>query len=152
MALSKLGIPLGVLGNPDAEQFEKLSQELMKNITGTYGSRILQTEVVSFMKSIPTLMNSPEGQKRLIEQWKILNEGKKIYYDAYKDIRKETPNRLPPDLHERVIDKAEERLDSLSEKFRQMNSFVTIIDPNGIPRSVPENMVEELVSKGAKRQ
>lgn len=146
--LQKLGLPLGILGNPDSEQFEKLSQELMKNITGTYGSRILQTEVVSFMKSIPTLMNSPEGQKRLIKQWKLLNEGKKIYYESYKDVRKKTPNRLPPDLHEKVIDASEKKLDKISDEFRKMNSFIDVKGPDGKIYPVPEDQLNEALSQG----
>lgn len=153
--LNKLGIPIGVLENPDAEQFDKLSQELMKNIQGTYGSRILQSEVQSFMRSIPTLLNSPEGQKQLIEQWQILNEGKKIYYDAYKDIRKENPNRLPPDLHEQVLDRAEPMLDSLADKFKQMSSkekdessSVKMKSPDGKIRIVPRQMMQSALQAG----
>lgn len=150
--LQKLGLPLGLLENPSAEQFEKLSQELMKNIMGTYGSRILQSEVVSFMKSIPTLLNSPEGQKRLIKQWQILNEGKKIYYDAYKEIRKENPKRLPPDLHEKVLEKAEPKLEEMSNQFRSMNMFKTILDPNGVARLIPEDQIESALKAGGKLQ
>lgn len=146
--MQKLGLPIGILNNPDSEQFDKLSQELMKNITGTYGSRILQTEVVSFMKSIPTLMNSPEGQKRLIKQWKILNEGKKVYYDAYKNVRKENKNRLPPDLHEKVIDKADEKLDKIGDDFRKMNTFMSVKGPDGKTYSVPEDQLEEALEQG----
>jgi hypothetical protein len=73
-----------------------------------------------FMKSIPTLLNSPEGQKRLIQQWKILNEGKKAYYDSYKNIRKQYPKRLPPDLHEKVLEDADSKLDKLSNKFSHL--------------------------------
>lgn len=147
-ALEKLGLPIGVLSNPDSEQFEKLSQELMKNITGTYGSRILQTEVVSFMKSIPTLKNSPEGQKRLIRQWQILNEGKKAYYDAYKDIKKKNPKRLPPDLHEQVLEAAEGRLDKLSNEFRKLNSSVKVKGPDGNIYSIPESELDKALEQG----
>ncbi len=150
--LQKLGLPLGLLENPDAEQFDKLSQELMKNIQGTYGSRILQTEVVNFMKSIPTLLNSPEGQERLIKQWKILNEGKRIYYDAYKEMKKENPKRLPADLHEKVLERAEPKLDELAQKFQSMNMFKTVIDPNGIERLIPEDRLEEALKAGGRLQ
>jgi hypothetical protein len=148
--LQKLGLPLGLLENPSAEQFEKLSQELMKNIMGTYGSRILQSDVVSFMKSIPTLLNSPEGQKRLIKQWQILNEGKKIYYDSYKDIRKENPKRLPPDLHEQVLERSEPKLEEMANKFRSMNMFKTVMDPNGVARLIPEDQVEAALKAGGR--
>lgn len=117
-----LGLPIGVLSNPDTEQFDKLSQELVKNIQGTYGNRILKVEVDNFMKSIPTLLNSEEGKKRLIEQWKILNEGKKAYYDAYRDIIRENPKRLPKDYKLQVYDRADAKLDELSQRFLEIGS------------------------------
>lgn len=148
--LNKLGIPLGVLNNPESEQFDKLSVELLKNIQNTFGSRILQSEVQQFMKSIPTLLNSPEGQKKLIKQWQILNEGKKIYYDAYKDIKKKNPKRLPPDLHERVLEEAEPKLDLLSDEFRKMNApKQQLRTPDGQIIEVPDDEIEEAMSLGA---
>lgn len=148
--LNKLGIPLGVLENPDAEQFDKLSTELVKNIQGTFGSRILQSEVQLFMRSIPTLMNSAEGQKKLINQWQILNEGKKIYYDAYKDIKKENPKRLPRDLHEQVLERSEAKLELLANEFKKMNEppIVMMRGPDGKIRNVPREMIEQAIQAG----
>lgn len=157
-SLEKLGLPIGILQNPDAEQFEKLSQELMKNIQGTYGSRILQSEVQSFMRSIPTLMNSPEGQKRLIQQWNLLNEGKKIYYDAYKQVKKENPERLPRDLHEQVLERAEGALEKMSNRFRSLSQVPTdyvkspgkvlVVDPYGEIGEIEERSLEEALKEG----
>ncbi len=148
--LNKIGIPLGVLQNPDAEQFDKLSQELMRGISGVYGSRILQSEVQNFMRSIPTLLNSPEGRKRVIDQWNILNEGKKIYYDAYKDVRKQNPKRLPVDLHEQVIEHAEDKLDLLANEFKNLNepSFIKMKGPDGKIRNVPREMMDQALEAG----
>jgi len=157
-ALGKVGLPLGLLENPDAEQFEKLSQELMKGIQGTYGSRILQSEVQNFMKSIPTLLNSPEGQKRLIQQWKTLNEGKRIYYDAYKNVRNEYPDRLPPDLHEKVLEKADERLDKLANRFGLLAEIPSdyvktpgtylVLSPDGEMGEIEADKVEGALKEG----
>ncbi len=148
--LNKLGIPLGFFENPDAEQFDKLTQELMKNISGTYGSRILQTEVVNFLKSIPSLSNSEEGRKRLIKQWKILNQGKKVYYDSYKEIMKENPKRVPANLHEQVLERSEPKLEEMANKFRSMNMFKTVMDPNGVARLIPEDQVEAALKAGGR--
>lgn len=119
-AFDSLGIPLGALNNPDSEQFSKLSQELVKNISGTYGNRILKVEVDNFLKSIPTLLNSDEGKKRLIQQWKIINEGKKAKYDAYREVEEEHPKKLPSNFKFLVQDKADKKLDKLSEEFRSV--------------------------------
>jgi hypothetical protein len=158
--LGKLGLPIGILENPDAEQFEKLSQELMKNIQGTYGSRILQSEVNSFMKSIPTLLSSEEGKKRLVQQWKILNDGKKIYYDSYKELRKNPKyeNRLPADLHEKVLDIADPKLDQLSKRFENMNKIPTdyqktagkalVVDPNGQVGEIDDTYLQDAIKEG----
>lgn len=143
--LEKTGLPIGILQNPDAEQFEKLSQELVKNITGTYGNRILLAEVQSFMKSIPTLMNSPEGKKKLIRQWKILNEGKRVYYDAYERIRERNPKRLPPDLHEQVLKESRADLDRLAEEFKNLSRPFTRkkVDPGTrITNDIVDNYLE----------
>ena len=121
-AFDKIGLPLGVLGNADSEQFQKLSQELVKNIQATYGSRILKIEVDNFMKSIPTLLNSPEGQKKLINQWQIINEGKRAHYDAFREVRAENTKRLPKDFNLQVVDRAEDRVDELSEEFLSLNT------------------------------
>lgn len=159
-ALGKLGLPLGILQNPDAEQFEKLSQELLKNIQGTYGNRILQSEVASFLKSIPGLLNSEEGKKRLVRQWKLFNEGKRVYYDAYKELRADPKyeKRLPPDLHEKVIDRAEPKLDSLSKRFKNMNKIpdsyrkspgmVLVVNPNGEIGEIEENYLQDAIKEG----
>lgn len=148
--LNKIGIPLGVLENPNAEQFDKLSTELLKNIQGTFGNRILQSEVNLFMRSIPTLLNSEEGQKKLISQWKTLNEGKRIYYDAYKDVRTDNPKRLPPDLHEKVLEKAEPMLDDLAKTFRNLNQSENVMmkGPDGKIRNIPRTMLDQALKSG----
>jgi hypothetical protein len=158
--LEKLGIPIGAIENADAEQFDKLSQELVKNIQGTYGSRILQSEVASFMKSIPSLVNSEEGKKRLVQQWKIMNDGKKVYYDSYKDLRKQPKyeKRLPADLHEKVVEIADPKLDQLAKRFNNMNKIpadyvksagkALVVDPSGEVGEIDENYLQDAIKDG----
>jgi hypothetical protein len=82
----------------------------------------LKVEVDNFMKSIPTLLNSSEGRKRLIDQWKILNEGKKVQYEAYREVLKENPKSLPRDFKLQVLDRADSKLDQLSQKFLEVGA------------------------------
>lgn len=135
-ALDSVGFPIGALKNPDAEQFQKLSQELVKNISGTYGNRILKVEVDNFLKSIPTLLNSDEGKKRLIRQWQIINEGKKAKYEAYREVERENPKKLPQNFKFLIQDKADEKLDRLSEEFRSIGINSNRVKvPKGTPIS-----------------
>lgn len=124
-----LGIPLSILGNPDSEEFQKLSQDLLSNITETFGSRILQVEVENFLKTIPTLLNSREGREKIIENMELFLEPKKLAYQAYKDIRKEQ-GKVPLDLHEQILERIEPQLDKLSEKFKQSEGVENSLNSN----------------------
>lgn len=117
-ASETFGIPLSVIANPESEEFQKLSQDLLGNITKVFGNRILQVEVENFLKTIPTLLNSKEGRTRVIDNMQLLMEPQKLAYDAYKDIRKKG-GKTPLDLHEKVLETIEPKLDKLAEKFKQ---------------------------------
>jgi len=143
-----LGIPLSVLSNPASEEFQKVSQDLMSNITKYYGNRILQVEVENFLKTIPTLMNSKEGKERVIKNMKLLLEPSKIAYDAYKEVGKES-GKTPMDLHEKVLEKMEPKLEKLAEEFKRgSGSFAIMIDPSGIERKVPRDKVDAFLQAG----
>lgn len=144
--LGKLGIPLGVLENPDAEELEKLSQGLLNNIQATYGSRILKVEVDNFLRTIPGLLNSPEGRRRLIEQWRILNEGKKAYYDAYRQVRDANRKRMPDDWRLQVQDIADGQLDDLSAQFARTSTAPITADPPK-PKFRGQPITDDIVDK-----
>src|ERR1700678_88879 len=143
-----LGIPLSVLGNPASEEFQKVSQGLMSNITQTYGNRILQVEVENFLKTIPTLMNSEEGRKRIIDNMKTLLSPSQLAYDEYKKIRKEQ-GRVPIDLHEQVLERIGPKLDKMAEDFKKNASdFSIVIAPNGEEVRVPRDKVDAAIKAG----
>src|SRR6185437_7803706 len=105
--LDALGIPLGALDNPSSELYQKVSQDLLKGLPETYGSRILKVEVDNFLKTIPTLMNSSEGRRMIASNMLKLGEMKEVYY---KEMRKEQMKyldenkRFPKDFEQRVFD------------------------------------------------
>ena len=112
--MNKLGIPAFL--SADSQEFDKLSKDLLKNIRTFFGARINQVEVENFLKTIPTLTQSPEGRDRVIANLQKLIEGQKVYYEAYKDVMK--GRKSPPsDLEERVMEKADEKLNALAEDF-----------------------------------
>jgi hypothetical protein len=123
--LEKLGLPLSLAGNPDSEVFEKLSNELVTGVGAAFGtSRILEFEVETFVKTIPTLMNSKEGRKIIIAN--MMNVGR-MKEDLYEEMRRTEEDYardnkpLPLDFERKVYDSVKPRLDKLSNQFAALS-------------------------------
>jgi hypothetical protein len=147
------GVPLSVLSNPASEEFQKLSQDLLSNITKYFGNRILQVEVENFLKTIPTLSNSKEGRERIIKNMEMLLEPQKLAYEAYKDIRKKG-GKIP---HEQILEKIEPNLDQLAEDFKNASGAgnaeaIPILAPNGQTYLVPPDKVDAALKAGGRAQ
>ncbi len=118
--MDRLGLPISVLGNPDSEEFDKLSKDMLKNIRTYFGARINVVEVENFLKTIPSLMNSEEGRDRIINNLKLLLEPRKLMFQEYRKIRQEgveSGRGLPIDLQETVLENISPQLDDLSKRF-----------------------------------
>lgn len=158
--INKVGIPLGVLDNPDSEEFDKLANTLTRDIQKFYGSRILASEFQNFLRQIPTLQNSPEGRKRIIENLEKTILPAKIEYDVYRQILKENNGVRPRDIREQVIDRMEPLLDEWSKEFKNniektnpdkipMGSLI-VLTPEGRRVAVPKDRISEALSNGGK--
>jgi hypothetical protein len=132
--LEKMGIPLGVLENPNNELYSKLSQDLLKGLPESYGNRILKVEVENFLKTIPTLTNSPEGRRMIASNFLKLGEMKEVYY---KEMRRQQTELLdknkkfPKDFEQRVFDNTLPRINKLNEQFVKLSEI----------KSIPKNTV-----------
>lgn len=104
-------------GSPDVEEFEKLSTEFVKNAKQYFGSRITEREVQLFMNTIPTLMQTDAGKKKVIENIRSLNELVDIEAKAARSIIKENGGIPPIDLEQQVQDKISKRLDKVAKEF-----------------------------------
>ena len=111
------GINLKGLQNAESQEFEKLSNDMLSGIQDVFGSRILKTEVDTFLKTIPNLLQSDEGKLRVINNLKILNEGKLAQDKVAKQIIKENGGKVPGDLQAQVDERLDPILDNLHEKF-----------------------------------
>lgn len=159
--LETLGIPLGSLENATNETYAKLSQDLLKGLPETYGNRILKVEVENFLKTIPTLMNSPEGRRMITSN--MLQLGK-IREAFYKEMRNQQINLLdkntkfPKDFEQRVFDNVQPHLNKLTNQFVKMSEIKSIpkgsvpfFGPTGEIFFVPKNAVEWAEKNGGER-
>lgn len=115
--LKRFGIDYAALKNPDSQEFEKLSTDMLRNAKEIFGSRVTNLEVQTFLKTIPTLSQTQEGRSRVIRNLRLLNEGALVRSQALKDILKENQGVPPYDIAEQVEEKVGPKLEEISGEF-----------------------------------
>jgi hypothetical protein len=139
--LETVGIPLGALENPSPELFSKLSLDLLKGLPETYGNRILKVEVDNFLRTIPQLINSPDGRRMIASNMLKLGEMKEVYYKEMRNQQKsylDSNKALPKDFQQRVLDNVLPQMNKINNEFVQLSQLT----------SVPENHVPFFNSSG----
>jgi hypothetical protein len=112
-----VGINLKALQSPESQEFEKLSNDMLKGIQDIFGSRILKTEVDNFMKTIPTLLQSDAGKIAVIDNLKLLGEANIQEDKLAKQIVRANGGQVPPNLQELVDEQMGDYLDDVHERF-----------------------------------
>jgi len=138
--LETMGIPLGALEDPSSEVYHKLSQDLLKGLPDTYGSRILKVEVDNFLKTIPTLQNSPDGRRMIASNMLKLGE---VYYNAMRRQQKgyqESGKKFPKDFEQDVFDQVKPQIDKLNDEFVKM-AEIKAVPKNTVPFFSPQGEV-----------
>lgn len=158
-ALDAFGIPLGILGNPNTEEYRKLEADFTRDVSKVFpGGKITNYEIQAFLKSIPTLMNSPEGRKAIIRNRKLMNDAKLARYEEYKKIIKENNGKKPQNLGLLIDERTQERISQIEDEFikgvqDEINKTqvpVRMYDAQGNEYDVPPNMIEQAMQSGAK--
>ncbi len=117
--LKRSGFDIPALMNPGSEEFQKIAANFLKDAKTYFGSRVSNYEIEQFLKTIPSLSQSPEGRKRVIANLKNLSRGALEYNNALKEIMAENKGIPPYDLLEQVDSKVQKREDALAKKFKE---------------------------------
>jgi len=158
--LEHLGIPLGALENPSSELYNKLSQDLLKGLPETYGSRILKVEVDNFLKTIPTLMNSPDGRRMIASNMLKLGEMKEVYYNEMRKQQTEAldKNKFPRDFQQKVFDQVKPQIDRINNEFVKLSDIKSVpkntipfFTPTGEVKFVPKEHAQWAQENGGRR-
>lgn len=159
--LEELGIPLGALNDPSSELYNKLSQDLLKGLPETYGSRILKVEVDNFLKTIPTLMNSPDGRRMIASNMLKLGELKGVYYNEMRRQQRQYLDNnkpLPRDFQQSVFDQVKPQIDRINNEFVKMaevksvpKGTIPFFNPNGEIEFVPKEHAQWAQENGGRR-
>jgi len=159
--LDAMGIPLGALEDPSSELYNKLSLDLLKGLPDTYGNRILKVEVDNFLKTIPSLLNSPNGRRMIASNMLKLGEMKEVYYNAMRQKQREyldSDQPLPRDFQQLVFDQVKPQIDRINEEFVKMsniksipNNTIPFFSPNGQIQFVPKDKADWAQENGGRR-
>jgi len=166
-ALNKLmnlaGVPLGVLDNPDVENFDKLSNYLTRGISKYFPGRINVIEFQNFLRQIPTLQNSERGKKVIINNLEKMEELKFLEYNTMAEIIGENGGKVPPNLNFLVLQQMKPKLDQWAKEitsgFNEADSLsgggassgMIRMTRNGISYDIPLDKVEGAIKDGFKQ-
>lgn len=117
--LKRSGLEIPALMNEGSEEYNKVSQTFIRNAKEYLGSRISNFELEQFLKTIPSLTQSPEGRKRIVANLKKVRRSALAYNEALQEVMRENKGIPPYDLIEQVEEKIGKKLDKIAEKFRQ---------------------------------
>lgn len=114
------------LATEEAQRYVKTLNEFSAGAKDTFGARITNFDLAQYMKRYPTLLNTQEGRKQLLEQMKIVNQINSVYYKNLKKVYDEAGGvrNIDSDIAERLAEKlSEPQINKLSSKFKEIGQF-----------------------------
>ena len=118
------GVDLHGIMSGDAQEFNKLSKDFIKEAKNYFGSRVTDNDIKLLLKTVPDLAQSDEAKLRLINNLKIMNEGALVKSNAIKEIKAMYGGRTPSNIEELVEAKVGDQLDVLAEKLKKGESII----------------------------
>lgn len=105
-------------GSPDIIEFEKLSEDFVKGAKAYFSGRVTDYDLKSYMKTVPTLMQTDAGKKAVMSNLKSFNELAKLEGKTARDIVKKNGGKVPIDLNQQVSDQLSDEKDRLAAIFK----------------------------------
>jgi len=109
-------LKLPFLASADTQRFVKTINEFTRGAKESYGARVTNFDLGQFLLRLPTLMNTQEGRRQIIQQMKLMNDLDKKAYKDYQKIYKEAGGIRKIDF-DKVQDILDERLEPEIEKI-----------------------------------
>jgi hypothetical protein len=100
--------------SPETQAFQKVAQGFLRNAKSVFGARITDYDLRQYQQLFPTLSQSPEGRKLIIENIRRTNKAAKIRGEAMREIIREHKNRIPNDFENLIEQRVGAELDRLA--------------------------------------
>ena len=102
-----------------AEAYNKILANFQRGAKEIYGGRITNFEMEQFLKTIPSLQQTPEGRSRIWSMMKNYYRSGKEYAKVERQVIKDNRGVPPQDLHEKVNEKFKPIAKDLSKRFKK---------------------------------
>lgn len=116
---------LPVAASPEAQRYVKTINDFTRNAKDSYGARVTNFDLTQFMKRLPSLANSEEGRRQIIEQLQIINDINIARERALQDVLSEHGGIRKID-YDKAQDLAEKRskkqVTELKSKFKNIGN------------------------------
>lgn len=112
--------------SPEAQRFVKTLNEFSASAKETYGARVTNFDLAQFLKRFPTLLNSTDGRKQILQQMKIVNDINSVYYKNLQEVFSKAggARRIDADMAEELAEKRSEKtINELVKKFDEIGQF-----------------------------
>jgi hypothetical protein len=112
------GLNFKSLLKPDSEEFEKLSNDFIKNAKAVFGNRVTDQDLKAFMSTVPNMMMTDEGKLRLIRHMRFYNDAIRARHDAMRSILDKNEGYAPRNFEVLIEEAASKKLDQLASEFK----------------------------------
>ncbi len=117
--LKNSGLDIPALVGAPAEEYNKIAANFIRGAKAIFGARLTDTDIEQFLKTVPSLSNSPEGRKRINANLRRIAQLGVIESEAARDIIKENGGEIPFDFADKVDDRVDKKRDSVYKQFKK---------------------------------
>lgn len=112
-------LDLSFLETADAQEFKKLSNDFVKSAKDYFGSRLTDTDLKTFLKTVPNLSQTDEGKRRVINNLKRFNDIALLKRKAANEVIQENGGKRPRNFEELVDNRIESQVDAIARDFKK---------------------------------
>jgi hypothetical protein len=147
------------LASKEAQEWVKETARFQNRAKDTFGSRVTNFDLVSYMKQFPSLLNTTEGRERILNMLAINNKLDTIYDKALEKIyQKYGLNGIPQEEADKLAQKMiEEETKKLYDEYLEINDknemetsdnlsgiMIDLIGPDGQTYEIDQRQIDKL--------
>lgn len=150
--------------NPTEDIVQKVTNDLLPSSLSAYSGmgKVMQSEIGAMLKTLPTLVQTPQGRESIIKIMYTNGELTNAEYDAMNQLRLQYQGKTKPeDFRGLVLAKAKPLMDAYQEKMHQilspgsptlesMKDKIWIILPDGRKRQIETVNLGLALERGGK--